>query len=86
MRQSIHQYPGTKDSGHSLKVAYPGVEGSTHRKIPFALFNLPWKMGPIMMDTVLPQPLSICGTHPTCYPIETCCVFPGPCPSSQQNR
>lgn len=69
--QSIHECPGVKDSGtvaDCLRVTCPRVEGSMHRQIAFALFNLPWKMGPITTETALPQPLSVHRTHPLCSP------------------
>lgn len=48
----------------------PGVEGSTPKQIPLSFCNLPWKLGPIISETALPQPLSRHRTHPKCSCIE----------------
>lgn len=43
----MRRYQGQWDSGWLPEGGVPpGAEGSTHKEIPFALFNLPWKWAP----------------------------------------
>lgn len=73
----------------------PRVEGSTHRQIPLALFNVPWKMGPILSEGALPalvdpqdSPQLLSDPHREDWPWDTGARYPGrslpssPCPSS----